>query len=79
MKTRGICSSTFREGNTPNEGIHKNPLVEDIFFIDIQEFQASTTSLILDFGCISFILVVCFVNSSNAISLHLSASALVLL
>jgi hypothetical protein len=35
------------------------PLVEEIFFIDIRELQASTTSLILDFGCINFILGVC--------------------
>jgi hypothetical protein len=28
-------------------------------FIDIQELQASMTSLIFDFGCICFVLVVC--------------------
>jgi hypothetical protein len=48
------------------------PLVE-IFFIDIQELQVLTTLLIFDFGCISFILVVCFSELFKCIvfTLHL--------
>jgi hypothetical protein len=38
--------------------------------MDIQEFHASKISLFLDFECISFILVMCFVNSSNTTSLY---------
>jgi hypothetical protein len=46
-------------------------LIDEIFFISIQELKASTTSLVLDFGCISFCFsCLCFVNSSNATSLH---------
>jgi hypothetical protein len=35
----------------------------EIFFIDIQELQVSTSSLILDFRCIGFVLVVCVLLS----------------
>jgi hypothetical protein len=41
----------------------------EIFFINIEELSVSVTYLILDFGCISFIILcVCFVNSSNVMS-----------
>jgi hypothetical protein len=54
MKTRVFTQVLFVKA-IPSCG-----LVE--IFIDIHELQASMASLILNFGYINFILVVCFVN-----------------
>ena len=63
VKTQAICLSTVVKA-IPSCGDHLQR--------HVQELHASTTSLILDFGCIIFILLslVLSINSPNATPLH---------
>ena len=64
VKTRGICRSTVVKAIPSCGGDHLHR--------HVQELHASTTSLILVFGCIFFFLLslVLSINSPNATSLH---------
>jgi len=64
VKTQAICLSTVVKAIPSCGGDHLQR--------HVQELHASTTSLILDFGCIIFILLslVLSINSPNATPLH---------